>query len=122
MHCADRLAGARAEELCDWLKLYQELPYPVLATLSDGEKAIIAALKQSWPDAPHQRCQAHFLNNLAEPVLVVDAELRQQRREELSGVAPVPERMEADETHHGSGQSAEASPFSQQKTPNETPS
>ena len=119
---AIQLPGATAEELCDWLKPYQELPYPVLATLSDGEKAIIAALKQCWPDAPHQRCQAHFLNNLAEPVLVVDAELRQQMRVDLGGLGAVPERMEADETHHGSGQSAEASPFSQQKTPNETPS
>jgi transposase-like protein len=38
---------------------YQELPYEVLGTLSDGEKAIITALKTCWPDAPRQRCQEH---------------------------------------------------------------
>jgi len=119
---AIQLAGARAEELCDWLKPYQELPYRVLATLSDGEKAIIAALKQSWPDAPHQRCQAHFLNNLAEPVLVVDAELRQQMREELGGLAPVPECVEAEEEPQSSEESAEASPLSPEQRANETPS
>jgi len=48
----------------------------VLATLSDGESTLIAALKACWPQAPHQRCQAHFLNNLAEAVLDYDDELR----------------------------------------------
>jgi hypothetical protein len=90
------LEGATAEELCKWLKPYQELPYPVLATLSDGEKTIIAALKQCWPDAPHQRCQAHLLNNLAEPVLTFDTQLRQQMRADLGGLPPVSERTEMD--------------------------
>jgi len=38
----------------------------ILATLSDGEDTLIAALKQTWADASHQRCQAHFLANLAD--------------------------------------------------------
>ena len=46
-----------AEELIEWLEPYQALPYQVLATLSDGEKAIIAALEICWPDVPRQRCQ-----------------------------------------------------------------
>ena len=57
-----------AAELAVWLKPYQELPYPVLATLSDGEDTIAAAFKICWPEAPHQRCQSHFLGNLAEEV------------------------------------------------------
>ena len=61
---AIQLEGANQEQLCQWLKPYQQMDYPVLATLSDGEKGIIAALKTTWPGAPHQRCQAHFLNNL----------------------------------------------------------
>ena len=74
---AIQLEGANQEQLCQWLKPYQEMGFPVLATLSDGEKGIIAALKATWPEVPHQRCQAHFLNNLAEPVLVHDTKLRQ---------------------------------------------
>ena len=65
---AVQLEHASAEQLCAWLEPYQKLPLAVLATLSDGEEAIIAALKQSWPTAPHQRCQAHFLNKRVEPV------------------------------------------------------
>ena len=85
-----QLEHATAAELVAWLQPYQALPYAVLATLSDGEEAIIAALKQCWPAAPRQRCQEHFLGNLAEPVLAVDAGLRRQMRDDLGGLPAVP--------------------------------
>jgi hypothetical protein len=84
-----------AEELSEWLAPYQDLPYPVLATLSDGEKAIIAALKRCWPDAPRQRCQEHYLGNLAEPVLEVDGKVQKWMRNELGGLPAVPTESEA---------------------------
>ena len=88
---AIQLDGANEEQLCQWLKPYREMGYPVLATLSDGEEGIIAALKATWPDAPHQRCQAHFLNNLAEPVMEHDTELRQGLRDAVGYVSSPPE-------------------------------
>ena len=91
---AIQLEGANQEQLCRWLKPYQQMNYPVLATLSDGEKGIIAALKTTWPEAPHQRCQAHFLNNLADPVLVHDTELRQRLRDAVGYVSAPPEKIE----------------------------
>jgi hypothetical protein len=83
-----------AEELVQWLKPYQALPFEVLATLSDGEDRIIAALKRSWPQAPRQRCQEHILGNLSEPVLKVDTQLRKQMRTDLGGLPAVPEQSE----------------------------
>jgi len=80
-----------AERLHAWLQPYTQLPFSVLATLSDGEKAVVAALKTLWPAAPHQRCQLHFLNNLAQGALEVDARLRQHLRDELGALAAVPE-------------------------------
>jgi hypothetical protein len=80
-----------AERLQAWLQPYAHMPFAVLATLSDGEKAVVAALKTSWPASPHQRCQLHFLNNVAKPALEVDAQLRQHLREELGALAAVPE-------------------------------
>jgi Transposase, Mutator family len=62
----------------------------VLATLSDGEKSIIAAMNSIWPTAPHQRCQAHFLSNLSEAVLPLDTKLRQQLKADLDGLPKVP--------------------------------
>ena len=84
-----------AQELSEWLKPYQALPYPTLATLSDGEEAIIAALHQCWPQAAHQRCQSHALSNLAEPVQKHDRQLGRQMRQDLGGLPVVPEQRKA---------------------------
>jgi hypothetical protein len=83
-----------ADELADWLRPYQALPFPVLATLSDGEEAIIAAFRTCWPTARPQRCQSHWLGNVVEPVLKVDTQLREQMRQDLGGLPVVPEQTE----------------------------
>jgi Transposase, Mutator family len=79
------------ERLRAWLEPFTHLTFPVLATLSDGEKALVAALKASWQSAPHQRCQLHFLNNIAKAALEVDGRLRQHLRQELGDLAAVPQ-------------------------------
>src|SRR5512133_40079 len=101
---AVQLEQATAERLWAWLEPYQHLPFAVLATLSDGEEAIIAALKHCWPSAPHQRCQVHFLNNLVAPVLEVDSQLRQALQNDIGGLPTVPER-EAEASEHTMGSS-----------------
>jgi len=63
----------------------------VLATVSDGEAAIIAAFRTCWPRARPQHCQSHWLGNVAEPVLKVDTQLREQMRQDLGGLPAVPE-------------------------------
>ena len=101
---AAQLDHPTADDLVEWLKAYQALPYQVLATLSDGEKAIIAALETCWPDAPRQRCQEHYLGNLAEPVLKVDGKLQQWMRNDLEGLPAVPSESETPPVEDG-GQS-----------------
>jgi len=81
---AIQLEPPNEKDLRDWLMSYQE--YPVLASVSDGEERIIAALRAVWPNAPRQRCQEHFLGNLADEVLENDTELRQQMRADLGGL------------------------------------
>ena len=110
------VAGAQldhptADELGKWLKPYQELPYQVLATLSDGEGTIIAALETCWPDASRQRCQEHFLANLADPVLEVDTKLRQWMRNDLGSLPAVPTESEVSDVEEKSGQSKPTPPF-----------
>jgi hypothetical protein len=107
-----QLDHATAEELVAWLAPYQELPYAVLATLSDGEKAIISALKRCWPDAPRQRCQEHYLGNLAEPVLEEDRKVQGWMRNELGGLPAVPAESETAAVEDGSGPSTAAPPLS----------
>ena len=102
-----------------WLQPYRELPYKALATLSDGEEAIIAALKGCWPDAPHQRCQAHVLNNLVEPVLEVDTQLRQRLREDVGGLSAVPSACASEEKLLRDGRVVSFPPFCPPRQGNE---
>ena len=88
--------GLGEKELVSWLSAYQDPEVPVLATLSDGEPTLIAALKACWPQAPHQRCQVHFLNNLAADVLNYDDGLRKAMRQDLGGLPKVPEQKPVD--------------------------
>jgi hypothetical protein len=81
---AIQLERPSEKELTGWLMAYQ--CYPVLASLSDGEERIIAALRAVWPNAPRQRCQEHFMSNLAEEVLEDDTVLRKRMREDLGGL------------------------------------
>lgn len=85
------LTNPTAERLKEGIAPYKDWPFQVLATLSDGEKAIGAALKESWPTAAHQLCQLHFLNNVAQPAMAEDALLRQRLRDSLGGLPRVPE-------------------------------
>ena len=84
---AIQLEPPNEKDLTDWLMRYQG--YPVLASVSDGEERIIAALRAVWPNAPRQRCQEHFLGNLAEEVLENDTELRKQMRVDLGGLPKI---------------------------------
>ena len=102
------VAGAQldhptADELVEWLKPYQGLPYQVLATLSDGEKVIIAALEACWPNAPRQRCQEHYLGNLVKPVLKVDEKLQAWMRNDLEELPAVPDEAEMPAVGNGDG-------------------
>jgi hypothetical protein len=107
---AIQCAHVTATGLVNWLKPYQDL-FPVLATLSDGEETIELALKTCWPQAPHQRCQAHFLSNLAEAVLDDDDELRQNLRHDLGGLPAVPERVTPSENERSEPGDKASSPL-----------
>lgn len=89
---AIHVTNPSTEYILAWLEPYTRLPFTVLATLSDGEKAVVAALTRGWSACPHQRCQLHFLNNLAKPAMELDARLRQHVRDELGVLAAIPDR------------------------------
>ena len=108
------------DELVAWLRPYRELPFAVLATLSDGEDTLIAALQRCWPTAPHQRCQEHALGNLAEPVLEVDTQLRKLMRADLGGLPAVPTQAESAMPLLRAGELVSAPPFYPPLPANET--
>lgn len=79
--------------LTDWLTGCRTLigGLPVLALLSDKEKALVSALRTVWSTAPHQLCQMHFMQNLSGPIHLADQSLRGTLRDCLSSLPPVPE-------------------------------
>jgi hypothetical protein len=46
--------------------------WPLLATVSDKQQVVELALTTLWPQVPHQWCQAHYLRQLAEPIVAQD--------------------------------------------------
>ncbi|MFN6567178.1 hypothetical protein [Dendronalium sp. ChiSLP03b] len=70
-------------------------------------------MNSSWPDAAHQRCQAHFLSNLSESVLPLDTKLKQQLRADLDGLPKIPDDSERPQDP-GSKEQPDSLPFFQE--------
>ena len=64
-----------------------QLPWPILAVLSDKQKGLLPAVSTVLPSARHHFCHAHYLKNLAEPLADADSafkvELRKAVRQEV---------------------------------------
>ena len=73
-----------------WLEPYGQLDLKVLATLSDGEEAEIAAMEAVWPGIPHQMCHVHFLGDIAKPIREGDRRLRASLAESMGKLPPIP--------------------------------
>lgn len=69
-----------------FLKPLAELPWPILAVVSDKQRGLVPAVSEVLPDSHHQFCQGHYLQNLAEPLAEADeafkVALRQAIRQE----------------------------------------
>jgi hypothetical protein len=64
-----------------------QLPWPILAVLSDKQSGLLQAIAAVLPGARHHFCQSHYLKNLAEPLAKTDSafkvELRKGVRREV---------------------------------------
>jgi len=67
-----------------------QLPWPILAVLSDKQTGLLPAVSTVLPDARHHFCHAHYLGNLAEPLAKSDSafnvELRKAVRQEVGAL------------------------------------
>ncbi|MEJ6483851.1 hypothetical protein N0Y54_21450 [Nostoc punctiforme UO1] len=94
--------------------------------LAESEEMLLAQIREvpvaeyntqrrrlAMGEAPHQRCQAHFLSNLSEAVLPLDTKLRQQLKADLDGMPKVPEFSESPQGP-GSEQQQDSRPFFQE--------
>jgi hypothetical protein len=64
---AQRLEGAdgkRSQLYAEVLRKVESCGVPVKGVVTDKEGSLVAAVREVFPDIPHQFCQAHFLQNL----------------------------------------------------------
>ena len=96
-----------AEDLVPFIRQLNEIGVPILAAVSDKEKALVPAIAEALPGVKHQLCQVHYVGNVARPtdedMKALGAEirrteedlrryertlLRDKRKAERKGVAP----------------------------------
>jgi hypothetical protein len=70
-------------------------PVPVKGIISDGEKAIRAAVRVVFPKIPHQLCQIHYLRDAAKPIVEADRHAATQLKAHVRGIRPIERALEA---------------------------
>lgn len=97
--------------LREFLAPVKALDLPLLATVSDKQKALVKALEALWLDLPHQYCQAHYLGNAMTPVYDADAQMKIQLRKQVRTEAGVTMRQVQAEAKQKRADSGEPSPL-----------
>jgi hypothetical protein len=75
-----------------------ELAVPVKGIISDGEETIGSAVAFVFPEAPHQRCQFHYLKDAIDPLYEADRHAKTQLKKQLRGVRPIERAVEEHRT------------------------
>jgi hypothetical protein len=80
-----------------------QLPWPILAVLSDKQKGLLPAVSTVLPGARHHFCHAHYLKNLAQPLADADSafkvELRKAVRQEVGVLIRAEKPTEASQSN-----------------------
>jgi len=74
--------------------LAAELEVPILGIASDKEPGLVLAIAEVFPGVPHQFCQTHFLNNVAEPLKEADQALAHAAKASVVALRQVQRTLE----------------------------
>ena len=66
----ERLAKRDADAVGAMVRRVKKMGVPVRGVTTDGEHGLVSAIRQVFPEVPHQLCQTHFLFNCAKPMEV----------------------------------------------------
>lgn len=77
---AENVTESGVERLKEVLAPVLALNVPVLGTMSDAQESEVMALKELWPDAPHQTCQFHALDRASRPIVKEDNQIKAEMR------------------------------------------
>jgi hypothetical protein len=91
------LLSSAQEDIAILLREVKDLlpPVPVKGIISDGEKAVRAAVASVFPKIPHQLCQIHYLRDAAKPIVEADRHAATQLKAQVRGIRPIERALEA---------------------------
>ncbi|AKG37515.1 transposase [Paenibacillus durus] len=93
---AKNLKSGSAEELKRLLEPVEQLGFPVIGLLSDGQHSIRLAMSGLWPDIPYQYCQYHYLKDIAKPVMELDRKLKTGIKKNLRGIRELEKQVQCE--------------------------
>lgn len=70
------------------------LRVPVAGIVSDGQRSLVQAIADAFPDVPHQRCQFHYLREAARPIYEADRHAKVTLKKRVRGVRPIERSLE----------------------------
>jgi hypothetical protein len=90
------LLSSAQEDIATLLREVKDLlpPVPVKGIISDGQKAIRAAVALVMAKIPHQLCQIHYLRDAAKPIVEADQHAGTQLKAQVRGIRPVERALE----------------------------
>jgi hypothetical protein len=92
---AQSLLSASHTDLVTLLRrVKQALRVPIVAVVSDGQRAIRKAVQQALPQTPHQLCHFHYLREAAKPVYEADRHAKKELKKQVRGVRPIERQLE----------------------------
>jgi len=81
---AENLTESSTAMIKQVLEPINRLGIPVRGAISDAQTSLRDAIAQLWPEAPHQICQFHYLQDVARPICEVDRGMRAKMRKTLT--------------------------------------
>ena len=91
---AEWLSQVDQATLQAFLQPVKDLALKTLATVSDQQRALVKALKDTW-HKPHQACQSHFLRDAAAPLIEQDRAQMVEIKAKIRGIRAIERKIEA---------------------------
>lgn len=76
----------------------EQLGFPIIGLLSDGQHSIRLAMSSLWPEAPYQYCQSHYLKDIAKPIMDLDRKLKTGIKKNLHGIRQLEKQIQSEDS------------------------
>jgi hypothetical protein len=86
---AKNLQSADRGSIASLLREIKALNIPIKGVISDGQRSIRLAVKEVFPNVPHQLCHFHFLRNIARPISEMDRALKVDLKKKVRGIKSI---------------------------------